>query len=522
MFPSPVILDALITLIDAYYAGIPEHYLSINGSAIKTYTIDDVVYIDTTDYQPHSLVTINLVIQGGNRKKKSIRTTDRPMVQPTVLKGHGDYKTAVANVLKQVKNAIASEKGKQISDKIGSQMGKVAAKYTGLDESMMSTMGRKLTKFIRSKITGSGDYSTNGSDIRVNSIFKTAANTSSSFRSQDAVLSFCLREYIGEVLAGTGFVVVSYPVDPSSYVSYTILPLTSQLYDEFCLRGKAVEFVTNVSPYSVTPNMGQVIIAYTDDPLAPIPLTKVVLENTFDAISERPDHSIIYGIECSVWKDKWLLVNKQSLGANTSLTTNPVATTTAGQIFVGVNNTGAYAAGTSLGELWFTYEYWFRGPIVPICRPGYLHYQLYWNSVSVATPASSVFRTNVSYGKGTSITYTLNTGVISFTNADPGDNFCVMILFTGTATITGSWSLLTLANCAVNNCCSNYTLPGASVNQGTTSSVIQYITIGSNSTASTATITFPTFGAANSCSADIIVFPFASALVTGSVVSPSL
>lgn len=95
--------------------------------------------------------------------------------------------------------------------------------------------------------------------------------------------------------------------------------------------------------------------------------SKFQIENSNDAVSCRPDHDLIYGVECANQANTGLYVAG-------SANSTPINLTTLGNLYVGIMNTGAYTQGVPLGELWVTYDVSLRRPRIDPNIGGLMHF----------------------------------------------------------------------------------------------------------------------------------------------------
>jgi len=514
---KPVTLEDILNLAMAYYS-VPETSTFLaNGNELPV--VDDYVLTDVLG----NFCTVDILIPilgGGKKKAPPKRRKRRKNRVQGPLKGNGDYSSSAKMLTNEIKKAI-NDGGKGLADRFGDSAGQWVSRKTGIDRGVTTTATKGVLNFLRKHLIGSGDY-TNASSMKSNSLMIGDMPDNASFRDQGAIVDWVWKEYIGEVLAG-GNNVFSYSnflIDPSNFSSFTLLPLIAQLFDEWCMKAFVVLFVSSTSDYNAVGNLGTIILAFTDDPTAPTPATKVIMENTFDAISAKPSCSQTYGVECNEFKDRWFLVNRAVLNNGTTVNANPLATTTAGQYFVGVNNTTAFVQNSALGELWNTGHFWFRGPISPLMRPGYARFSYAFSSSGLHLWPTAALISSVCYGKGCPIAVS-SAGIINFPNNDAGDDFTVVILWNQAASTILVGMGITTTNFTSQTLFTNYTVANFTTSTTTATSFITNYT-STTSGLSTLTITPPTAVGNTTGVIDIIVYPFANSLVGGTAAQPSL
>jgi hypothetical protein len=162
--------------------------------------------------------------------------------------------------------------------------------------------------------------------------------------------------------------------------------------------------------------------------------SKPQMENSDFAISARPDSSILYGIEC---KDQPL--NGRYVRGSGSLTNQPINLTDIGTMYIGSQNT-TIAAGTSLGELWVTYDIELRKPHISPSRWGF-----YTNAGITGTSTSvmvGIAGTQIAQGSLTGA-YTVGPNMY-FPNANIGDTYMMSYtdFYGANSTITSLPTLL--------------------------------------------------------------------------------
>jgi hypothetical protein len=207
-----------------------------------------------------------------------------------------------------------------------------------------------------SKLFGYGDYSTK---IQGNSLMAGVAGNAVPKFQGDGKRGVRLteREFIGNVLSGavvsgsSVFSNTSYPLVPTDANTFPWLSKMAGLFDQWEAHGIVFEFHTTSSTFNGTSQaLGAVIMATDYDPLDPAYVSKQIMENADYACSGVPSANLLHGIECDP-KERPLEVMFTTLRAATpsfsSLGNFQIATQ------------GCSTAGTTLGELWVSYDITF-------------------------------------------------------------------------------------------------------------------------------------------------------------------
>jgi hypothetical protein len=377
----------------------------------------------------------------------------------------------------------------------GSALGGIAGGYLG-NPSAGASAGNALAGKL-SKLLGSGDYTTTDSVVQ-NSLFpesqRKSGNATASFSTIVETVRVKHREYIEDVFAGAvGFSIQGYPVNPGLSSVFQYLSSIAQNFEEYVFHGLVFEFVTTTSQYSSQPNVGSIIMAMQYDAALPPFTSKPQMENSDFAISAAPYKSIMYGVECANQAASAYYVR---LDSNSN---QPINLTDIGAFYVAIQNAGAYAAGSSLGELWVSYDIEFRRPHISPSRFGYAH--AWYNVTGVSRQGAYLTMPSISAASqgnpglvtvgsmaGTYITQVDDTSFeVNFPNANIGDVYLLVYsALLGAAVIGGAanisattglaplnmWCSSTTNHAVDENACptqDNSTVTGASNQPGTVS-----------------------------------------------------
>lgn len=354
--------------------------------------------------------------------------------------------TARAAVPKSVKKQVKNEVSRLIrsgSAAAGASIGAYAGQ-PALGSIAGTQVGKRLSKAI-----GSGDYEI-VNDVKANSLFKGDGPSLPSFGGSSAT-RFKHREYIGDVYAGANnsFSIQKWAVQPAYADSFPFLSQLTRNFTRYHMKGLIYEFVSTTSPYLAGGAMGSVILAMQYDPTLPDFSTKAQMDNSDFAISVRPDSSVMYGVECMGQP-----VQGYYLRTGGTLINQPLNFTDMGNMYVGVQNT-TIAAGTSLGELWVTYDVEMSIPRISPARYGFLRLgynapaagstTAFYNTQFYSTSQGELTATTIEFNGGKS------TGTLRFIGLQRNDILLLNCTFamTTTSAFTSTWVTGNLVDCEI-------------------------------------------------------------------------
>lgn len=377
----------------------------------------------------------------------------------------------------------------------------------------LASMGFKGVANRVSKLVGSGDYSMSVPEH--NSLMKGEVPGGASFGSSQDSIRVKRREYIGDLRAGASntFTNSIFSVNAENFRTFPFLSQVAINYEKYFVHGLTMEYVPMVSNYNATPNMGIVCIAAQMNPTEAPWTSKIQVESAEGAISTRPDKGIIFGVECKGQ-------NLNGLFVASSQDSTPANLTTLANIYASVLNTGAYAQGSVLGELWISYDVTFKACRLNPNPPGYYHVT---GSATSGTVGYGTAGNNVVEQWGACATVYAGTPspdgcVIYFNDMPIGTVFTGTYLFSSpdaSATCTVGWALsglngLTPLSNIGSDTTNNYTLKSGTTAAANTLGAVQfqYYSINQSSTnpngSASITIKFPTVSASCSWQYDII------------------
>jgi len=207
-----------------------------------------------------------------------------------------------------------------------------------------------------SKLLGYGDYRTS---IRGNSLMGSTSGTAVPKFQGDGKRGIRLteREFIGNVLSGSlssgssVFTNQSYKLIPTDSATFPWLSKIAGLFDQWEPHGIVFEFHTTSSTFNGTSQaLGAVVMATDYDVNDPPYASKQIMENADYACSSVPSASLLHGVECDP-KERPLDV------MYTTPRVNQLNFSTLGNFQIATQ--GCSTAGTTLGELWVSYDITF-------------------------------------------------------------------------------------------------------------------------------------------------------------------
>jgi hypothetical protein len=312
--------------------------------------------------------------------------------------GGGDVSkqiTDLKNTMKGIARSVAIQAKPVVKQGLlatGRALGSFAGSQVGMPI-LGSTLGEKVFSKI-SKAIGSGDYAIMGA--KANSLI------SGNVQHKDDGFHFVHREYVTDITsAGTGaFNLRSYDVNPGLNSVFPYLaPIASQ-FEEFRINGLIFEFVSTSSNYAANTALGTLIMSAEYNSTATPYTSKVTMENANNALAERPDRNMMFGIEC----DEFAQAKYYVITANTANT--PTNLTTPCTFYFGDVLPSNITAGTVLGELWVSYDISFFKPRPSQSIGNYFsHFRSTYSSVE-----ASASGTPLNLSKGAQSLVSLSTG----------------------------------------------------------------------------------------------------------------
>jgi len=221
-------------------------------------------------------------------------------------------------------------------------------------------IGKGVGSFI-GRILGSGDYSTNFSDIGSNSMMTASVPA---FSGETTVITH--REYIQDIISSStagGFKVEDFSLNPGLSATFPWLSSIAQNYEEYDISGMIFEFksMSGQSINSVNTALGSVVLATQYDPTRPGFEDKQEMENHFFAQSSVPSQSVMHAIECKKGLSpvKTLYIRTGAKPSDADL-----RWTDFGNFYIAT--VGLQGTSINLGELWVSYKVTLRKPRLPV------------------------------------------------------------------------------------------------------------------------------------------------------------
>ncbi len=312
----------------------------------------DLLIMDILDFKDRSFLVYNSGVRGGAKTKKDKKKKMNPKIQGNGAYSMRDLGKSIGKVMKGVVLDVAKKGGDSVIPGLG--------RYTRTLADMGLTSASRF-------ISGRGDYSVN--TVRHNSLISGNMPVNATFGGKKDTLRLKHREYIRDIVAPStqGFNVTSIAVNAANPILFPFGSSIASNYEEYYINGIVIEYNSMVSSLSSNPALGSIVLSAQYNVTESGWSSKFQMENSGDAVSCRPDHNMLFGFECKEQPDNGLYT------ASTTNTT-PINLTNFANLYIGIMNTGAYAAGASLGELWVTYDVTLRRPRITPSPQGYLHY----------------------------------------------------------------------------------------------------------------------------------------------------
>jgi len=277
------------------------------------------------------------------------------------IKGKGDYEVS------RPASAPSGILGKL--DKVLARLPKGSAAYGGaalgakLGGPVGGMLGRKLGAGL-SAISGYGDY-----DVKSNSLSKvsTSADMVPQFVKNDHSVRVAHREYIKDLLVPnnpTAFVNTEYTLNPGNSQLFPWLARMAKQYTQYKIHGMVFVYKTMTSDYAASGPLGTIVMATNYNTVDRAFVTKVEMENSEFAVSCKPSQNLIHAIECdaSVSGETVLYIRDP---AYETTDTSDKRFYDFGKFQVATAGLpGVSTPGTTLGEMWVSYDIEFMKPII--------------------------------------------------------------------------------------------------------------------------------------------------------------
>jgi len=271
------------------------------------------------------------------------------------ITGQGDYRTSIADIKQRLDRVLRlAPKGSfgRAGTAAGMAFGGPAGAAVG------GAIGRGI-----SAITGYGDY-----EVKENSLstLSTSVDTVPQFVRNDHAVRVIHREYVKDLQVPTtpaNFTNNTFVINPSNAELFPWLSSMSKQYQQYNIRGMIVEFKSMSSDYAASGPLGTVAIA-TNYNVSDLPFaTKIALENSEFAVSCKPSMSLMHAIECDPeFSGRKYYYVRDAATEGTGVSDPRLYDM--GLLQIATNGLPGNA-GTTLGEIWVSYDIEFTKPILP-------------------------------------------------------------------------------------------------------------------------------------------------------------
>ena len=296
-----------------------------------------------------------------------------------------------------------------------------------------------------SRLIGHGDYEV-GPAVVGNSIIHGKLSEKSTFGTSSNMgkMRVRKREFIKNVRCNGGdFSIDSIVVQPGLTEPFPYLSNIARTFQKYDPKGIVYEFVSLVSPYSSTAQMGSIVMAFNTNQGDAAYTNKAAMENTGGAVSFRPDKNCVFGVECDIARRPY----KQYFVRTSDSEYTATVAEDYGRLYVAQSGLPAgYTKGAVLGELWVTYDIEFDVPQMPIDLAGTFNLAGAIAGTDIIPPSSA------ENSSASGLCYDIHTyedGVYSylvFRNVPTGSILSVVVNFddsSATSVFNGSWAPIT-------------------------------------------------------------------------------
>jgi len=307
------------------------------------------------------------------RKNKQTKTKQPGNQKPKVkvLAGSGAY--SIKDMASMAKNAVKTAlKNKDTRSMIINGAGSLADRMVPGSKNT----AKGLAQFLLNKVSGSGAYAIGGTPTS-NSLFKqkptgemASGNALSipKMHTDGNSIRVSHREYVMDILApdnGQEFNPMVFTVNPGDSTIFPWLSNLAQLFEQYKFHGLVFEFVSTTSPYNQTPAMGYVMFAAQYNVLQAPFQSPIELENSTDSIMARPDHCLMYGVECATQSYNYYYVRN-----NRNIVIDPATYDFVDITLATKGLPSSYTPGSVLGQLWISFDIELVQPIYELPAGG--------------------------------------------------------------------------------------------------------------------------------------------------------
>lgn len=280
------------------------------------------------------------------------------------IKGKGDYQvstntrasTAPGGILAKLDKVLAripkgtfAAGGAALGGRVGGAVG--------------ASVGRRLGGGLAA-VTGYGDYNVGTNSL---SRMSTSVDMVPQFVKNDHSVRVCHREFIRDLtvpINPTAFVNSEQLINPANANLFPWLSRLAKQYSQYKIHGMVFVYKTMTSDYAAAGPLGTIVVATNYNAIDRAFTNKIEMENAEFAVSCKPSMSLVHAIECA-----------PSVSGETVLYVRDPAYETAdtsdkrfydyGKFQVATAGLpGTSTPGTTLGELWVSYDIEFMKPII--------------------------------------------------------------------------------------------------------------------------------------------------------------
>lgn len=344
-----------------------------------------------------------------------------------------------------VSRPVARKQGTKAAKRVNPAPGLLSAGGSMLGGALFGPPGAALGKLaggLLSTLTGFGDYTVHSNTLHPGLPDGEVPQIVNSANRGGVIIRH--REYIGDLLANTGFQQSQYALNPGVPASFPWLSNLAAAYEEYEFRGLVYEFKSlssdAVLSASTSSALGYVCMATQYNAASPPFVDKHELDNYEYANSRKPSESFCHAVEC-----------KRRLNFDTHLYIRGGAvpngqdqkTFDLGTLSVAVG--GCQASTGVLGELWCTYEVEFFHPKYKYNAETLSdHFQRI--TPTAANPLGLPTNTGVLTGSNLGSVVSAN-AVIQLPAFATGGNYLVQVVWAGTTGVAVSYPTVAYSNC---------------------------------------------------------------------------
>lgn len=345
----------------------------------------------------------------------------------------------LTNAVNQLKSAFKKKRNQKIA------LGTAKAVGMALAPRTTAALAGSLEKYRR--LFGHGDYGAK-SNVEYNTLIKGGGvGFESTFNTGKRGVRVCNREYVGDLVsAGAGFaIMMNHIAQPGLAGSFPWLSNSAAAYETYRFHGLVYEYVSTSTNYAATSALGVVVMAAQHRADASGFTSRMAIENSEHCVSARPDRNILYGVEC-------VMSAQNEYFVRSGATSTPTITEDFSKLTVATSGITA-PLGTSLGELWVTYDVELFNPKIPNVVGGYANiYCSVSNNANPLGTSNQGIEVGASYlvnveSAARKITFGASGGAIGV--GQVGMVYDVHIYWNGTSAVVLAMTNPVLADCTV-------------------------------------------------------------------------